>query len=289
VHELSPGLTIPPEIVGLEVGPLFHEIDARWLMAYAAGVGATAPRYLDTGRAGGILSHPLFPVAYEWPAALAIRAKALPEAVGGKAVHATHDLRLHRLPLPGDRLATTARVVAVEPRRPGAYVLTRFETRDARGQPVTTTEAGALYLGVETPGAAAAPRTAEAREVAPRWEAPLAVGPGAAHVYTECARIWNPIHTDRAVARARGLPDLILHGTATLAMAVSALIEAEADGDPARVARVRCRFGAMVLLPSRVTVQGLDRSLSAEGEQVAFRVLTERGEPAIRDGVLTLR
>jgi len=25
-------------------------------------------------------------------------------------------------------------------------------------------------------------------------------------VYTECARIWNPIHTDAAVAKAAGLP-----------------------------------------------------------------------------------
>ena len=27
-------------------------------------------------------------------------------------------------------------------------------------------------------------------------------------MYTECARIWNPIHTDRAVALAAGLPDI---------------------------------------------------------------------------------
>ena len=43
----------------------------------------------------------------------------------------------------------------------------------------------------------------------------------AAHVYTECARIWNPIHTDVAYARAAGLPDIILHGTATLALSIS--------------------------------------------------------------------
>ena len=36
----------------------------------------------------------------------------------------------------------------------------------------------------------------------------------AAHVYTECARIWNPVHTDTAVADRAGLPGLILHGTA---------------------------------------------------------------------------
>src|SRR4029077_6419959 len=53
------------------------------------------------------------------------------------------------------------------------------------------------------------------------WSTEVAISPTLAHVYTECARIWNPIHTDRAVARAAGLPDIILHGTATLALAVS--------------------------------------------------------------------
>ena len=49
----------------------------------------------------------------------------------------------------------------------------------------------------------------------------MPVSATAAHVYTEGARIWNPIHTDAAVAARAGLPGIILHGTATLALAVS--------------------------------------------------------------------
>ena len=54
---------------------------------------------------------------------------------------------------------------------------------------------------------------------------PLPVSQVEAHLYSECARIWNPIHTDRAAALAAGLPDIILHGTATLAKAVSWIID----------------------------------------------------------------
>src|SRR5207245_613855 len=79
--------------------------------------------------------------------------------------------------------------------------------------------------------------------------------PGAADVYTECARIWNPVHTDAAVAAAAGLPAIILHGTATLAMAVSRIVMAEAGGDPERIAEVYGRFGGMVLMPSDVMVR----------------------------------
>ena len=48
----------------------------------------------------------------------------------------------------------------------------------------------------------------------PRWSERVEVPYHLGHVYTECARIWNPIHTDLAVARAAGLPGPILHGTA---------------------------------------------------------------------------
>src|SRR6185295_9608589 len=118
----------------------------------------------------------------------------------------------------GDRLSTTATVATLEPRAPGAYMVLRLETADAAGRPVTTTDYGSLYLGISCdPSPSPPPLSPEGRgqgEGAPE----VAISPTLAHVYTECARIWNPIHTDRAVARAAGLPDIILHGTATLAL-----------------------------------------------------------------------
>jgi acyl dehydratase len=61
----------------------------------------------------------------------------------------------------------------------------------------------------------------------------IPVARAAPHVYTECAQIWNPIHTERRVALEVGLPDIILHGTATWALAASQLINRCADGEPA--------------------------------------------------------
>lgn len=58
-------MRIPAGIVGTTVGLDVQEIDARWLMAYAAALGETAPEYFDTTRPAGILAHPLFPVCYE--------------------------------------------------------------------------------------------------------------------------------------------------------------------------------------------------------------------------------
>ena len=45
-------------IVGEQAGPLEAAIDARWLMAYSAGLGETDPRYYDTER-GVFLVEPI--------------------------------------------------------------------------------------------------------------------------------------------------------------------------------------------------------------------------------------
>ena len=53
------------DAVGLQVGPVAHAIDARWLMAYAAGLGETDARYFETRGTAGPAAHPMFPVCYE--------------------------------------------------------------------------------------------------------------------------------------------------------------------------------------------------------------------------------
>ncbi|MBI4270126.1 MAG: MaoC family dehydratase N-terminal domain-containing protein [Candidatus Rokubacteria bacterium] len=280
-------MTIPSKIVGTEIGAVSQTIDARWLMAYAAALGEEDPRYYDTTRAGGPVAHPLFPVGYEWTAALNLRAKTIRAELHPHGVHASHHTVIHRVPQAGDRLLTRAQVIAVRPTRAGTLVVSRFSTVNRNGQPVTTTDYGSVYRGVSTESETRAaveplPRPAAPAVGKPRWTASVAVSLQVAHVYTECARIWNPIHTDLAVARAAGLPGLILHGTATLALAVSQVIRRELGGDPLRVREVAARFAGMVALPSTLGV----RCRGREGPVVAFDAVDARGEPVLRDGVV---
>jgi acyl dehydratase len=239
---------IAADVLGVEIPPLAHEIDARWLMAYAAGLGETDPRYFDTLGAGGPWAHPLFPVCYEWPAALALREHVVAAALQPRSVHATHHVIVHRPPRAGDTLYTIGRVVVVEPRRAGTRVVSRFVTTDAAGRPVTTTDYGSVYRDVPVagrvpPAPSAAPPAREAI-TSPAWLESIDVAANAAWVYTECARIFNPIHTDLAVARGVGLDAPILHGTATLALAISrALRQHGADALDAHGARPRLLAG----------------------------------------------
>ncbi len=285
-------------MVGTQIGPVKTEVDARWAMAYAAALEDYLPCYVDTRRADGIVTHPVFPVCIEWPEAIALhdkmRSSQLSQTEAARGVHATYDVLLHRPIRPPELLTTTLTLAAVQRLKPGAYELMRFDTVDARDRPVCTTWYGTIYRGVDVAGPDRPAADAPAPPIAPsagdtaRAEIPVSIPAGAAHVYTECARIWNPVHTDSAVAAAAGLPAIILHGTATMAMAVSKIVAVEAGYNPERVRRVHGRFAAMVLMPSLVTVRINSRTPSSGGEAISFDVLNADGGRAIRDGMVLL-
>lgn len=260
-------MKISADIVGRASGPQTVRIDKRWLMAYNAALGEVSAA-----------AHPLFPVCYEWDATRALREATGLQALNAQLVHAQHDLVIHREPEEDETLTTVARVIAAGQRRPGAFVTIRLTARGAGGEPVSTSDYGMLYRGVMLDGAA---RSIERLEDPPRHGkalpkiGELAIPATAAHVYTECARIWNPIHTDPEYARAAGLPGIILHGTATLAFSISKILQVMRT--PVR--RLRCRFSGMVLMPNTLSVHA-----SAAGAAIAFETRNDRGEAVIERG-----
>jgi acyl dehydratase len=277
--------SIDAGIAGLSIGPLVSTIDARWLMAYAAAVGETDARYYDTSARGGPAAHPLFPVCYEWPVALALRAKTIDDALAPLGVHVSHRMAVHRPARAGDDLCTSGQVTALTRRPRGTLVVIRYTTVDATGAPVSTTDYGSLYRGVELRGESvdAGWQRTDAATPAVRWAEEVPVSAQAAHVYTEGARIYNPIHTDIAVARAAGLPGLILHGTATLALSVSRVVARDLGGDPTLVRGVSARFTGMVSMPSTLVVRARD----ADHARIPFDAVDSAGRSVLADGVVT--
>ncbi|HKU45989.1 MAG TPA: MaoC/PaaZ C-terminal domain-containing protein [Burkholderiales bacterium] len=257
-------MKISPGIVGQSsTGTV--AVDKRWLMAYNAALGevSAAP-------------HPLFPVCYEWPSNTVLREVTGLQALNARLVHAQHDVTLHRA-IREEMLSVSGKVIAVAQRRPGAFVVMRMETRGAGGDHVSTSDYGMLYRSVTLDGGDRAIEPVEDPLPGKGLEkiGEIGIAPTAAHVYTECARIWNPIHTDPEYARGAGLPGIILHGTATLAFSVSKVMEKM----KVTARRVRCRFAGMVLMPTELTVFA-----SRQGSSVAFETRSARGEAVIERG-----
>src|SRR5262249_48416306 len=161
-------MALNSSLVGTTGESLAGEIDARWTMAYAAALGDLLPCYLDTASPAGIVAHPLFPVCFEWPVIVAMRAtydrSGLTPDEARRGVHASHDLIIHRQIRPPARVQTRATVSGIEQRKPGAFQLTRVETVDSAGAPLCTSWYGSIYRDVTVAGpdriAEAAPATA---------------------------------------------------------------------------------------------------------------------------------
>ena len=109
---------------------------------------------------------------------------------------------------------------------------------------------------------------------------PRPIAREAMHVYTECAAIWNPIHTERALALAAGLPDIILHGKATWALAGLEILRRCASGDAARLKRISGRFSNMIIPCETIGI----RHALVGGGVIRCDALTVGGQAAISQG-----
>jgi acyl dehydratase len=285
-------MKIDSGIVGTELAGLERDVTWRDTMNYAAAVGDANPRYLDDTLEDGIMAPPLFAVAVTWPfienVQETLQGVVLPEIVM-TMVHATEHLVFHRPVRPGTRLRVSGRVAAVVPSAKGTLLVLKLQAADPEGRKIFTEYGGAVFRGVGCSDAGRGGETLPERpswEIpdAPLWERKIPISAEAAHVYDGCSGIVFPIHTSRSFARSVGLPDIILQGTATLALAAREIVNREAGGDPCGLREIACRFTGMVLTGTSIRVQLLNREEDGDGKRVGFRVLDAEGRPAIRDG-----
>ena len=279
--------------VGMTVRSEPLAVTARRVLAFAAMFSDVSARELDDAAADGLAACPYLCVTYEWIYTRLIRgsnALGLTADEARRGVHAGQDTMFHSPLRAGTTIRVEAQIEAIRPTRAGALMTTRIRLVDAAtGEPRTTSRIESILRGVAVAGEpSAAPPSATA------GEPPIAganvrmpIARGFAHVYTECADIWNPIHTERRIAVAAGLPDIIVHGTALWALAGREIVAAHGGGDSRRLARLACRFSAMVVPGTTVT---LEHTPSADPPRcIGFTMRNEAGAAALTRGIAELR
>lgn len=287
---IGPGV-VTADDVGLYTIASTVLLDSRFTMAYAAGVNDSNPAYFDDLRPGGLCVHPGIVFSLQW--ASRFRPDQKPNLRAAPyGVHASTDLLIHRPFRAGEAVTTQGRVVQKRQIRPGVYNVEHYRMTASDGELV----ADLYYNGITRGATLDGPDVVVAEEPAwprfgkvtgePLWRTEIPIPLHAGQQYTECARIYNPIHTEPSIAKAAGLPDMILHGSATKAMSLSAVVDACFDGDATRITRLCGQLRGMVLMDSAITVEGLAEEVAAGEKRILFRTLNAEGLPAIHNGIV---
>lgn len=283
-------LLMPSDVGRYTVAQSFA-VDARSITAFASGVGDFNECYMDDAREGGLIGHPGMVFSFQWNSRFAPDLEYDLQLVR-RGVHAWVDVRFERAIREGDVITSQGRSIAARQVAPGVLTSQRYVMRDSAGEVVAVMDSGGITRGARLDGAdqeleSAPPLPKPSGNAgAPIWSVELPIDPQAPHVYTECADIWNPIHTERRVALAAGLPDIILHGSANITIALREVINRSLGGDPTRLRRFAGQFRAMVIPGRPVTVRALEVREENGETTVFFEMLNDAGEAAIANGVV---
>ena len=199
-----------------------------------------------------------------------------------RVVYAEQALTMHRPLAPAATVRARERVVAVSDKGAdkGSLIVTERRLVDAAdGAPLATLQATLMCRGDGGHGR-------QHGEITPAEPLPTREPDSVLHLATlpQQALLYrlngdmNPLHADPQAARRVGFERPILHGLATFAFAVRAVLQTFADSDGARLAAFRARFSSPVY-PGET----LRFDLWREGDRVAVRGRVDARDVTVLD------
>lgn len=291
-------MKISSQFTGMPLKEYKTEITGRDMMNYAAAIADTNPCYFDDERSEGIIAHPLFCVAVTWPILGNIwdyiESAEFPLEVIPTLVHYTEHCEFHRPILPGDTLTIRGTVAAILPHKAGTYIVIRFNAHDKKEAPVFTEYVGGMLRGVTCMDNGAGkdglpPHHKPKNDNHTHWKSIVHIDPMLSFIYDGCSGIHFPIHTSRRFAHQVGLPDTILQGTATVAIALREIINREAGMNPLLVHSLSCRFTGMILPDTDISIECINMEAAENGKGLFFHVQNHEGRKAVSNGYIVLK
>lgn len=280
-------MKIDSQIVGTRIKPYPFCVTARQIQNYAASIFDENSIYFDTEKK--ITAHPLFVARISWEIIERLNQLSeveFPDHVFDHLAHQSEYLEIYRLLKPGDELTIHGEIVAVIPHKLGVKITLKFDYFDRQNKLVLVEYMGAILFGVKcSDKGKTSPNLPTIERIEQNlliWEEQILISRFAPYIYDGCNDIVYPIHTDRKFAQSMGLPDIILQGTATLAMSVSAIIKKELNNDPRMLKIISAKFTDVVVPPNRLTVRLLKRTQ----QEVHFDVTEQGGKSVLKGGYI---
>ncbi|MCK6505622.1 MaoC family dehydratase N-terminal domain-containing protein [Myxococcota bacterium] len=203
-------------------------------------------------------------------------------------LHAAHDARFHFPLRPGQAVTCRGELRAVEERPHGLRLRARLVALHA-GEVAVDADSVFFVRRSALPSPPPPPplQPPAAPPPPPDLELPLRVPVDQSLRYARASGDDNPLHTDPAWARAAGLPDVVVHGLCTMALAgdvvVRALAATPADDDPRRLSRLAVRWARPVANGQALAVRVWRGPLGGR-----FEVVDAAGHAVITQGIAEL-
>ena len=220
------------------------EVTRERIVAYAEATNDP----IDAHRAGDI-APPVFAIVPVFGSLTEPALSVVPLSLFGRIVHGEQDFRFHRPIRAGDVLVSRARMTGYEGLPNGTRACVHTETRDESGGLVNEQYVTFFVRGFDTGekrGTLAPSHKTEAGG-SPLAKVSQHVDEDQTFRYAPAAGDPMPIHLDEEVAKAAGLPGIIVHGLCTMAFTSWAVLTELADGDVTRLTRLAVRFAKPVL------------------------------------------
>lgn len=251
-------------------------VEPERTIAYAKATNDPLREHLD-----GVLAPPVFAVVPAWEALVGAMAGVAPPEMLPMLVHGEQDIHLHQPIRPGMRLETTAKVIGVQAKSSGTTVTVHSVTMTDQQEPVNDQYLVTFVRSwqADSSWGEAAPDHAFTADGMPDREVKALIDADQTYRYAEASGDPMTIHLDDEVARAVGLPGIIVHGLCTMAFTSWAAITEWCDGDPRRLKRIAVRFSQPLLPKQELTTRfwgNRFESVSNEGATVIKNGLIER-------------
>lgn len=244
-------------LIGKEYGSLEPvTVTAEGALAYAAATNASFPAY----RGPGAIAPPMFGVAFSIKALSAPLFDPELQVDMMRLVHGDQDMAFLKAVRPGDVITSSSKVLDIADKTTGELLTVAVTSKNQRGETVLEARSGLFIRGPrKKESLEAEKREREAEENAwaaqgPAWTATQVVDADQSLRYAEASGDHNPIHKDEAMAKAAGLPGIILHGLCTMAFVHNAGV-AQAGGDPMKVRRLAVRFNRPVMMGDSLSIE----------------------------------
>jgi acyl dehydratase len=249
-------MTINPDAVGAEAGPVTYAWDSKDCLLYAVGVGCgTDDLAFTTENSQGVTQSvlPSFAVIAGGGAPVMRKAGDIDMT---KMVHGEQAFELFG-PIPtAGRVSSTSRITGIFDKGKGAVIEMETVSVDAdSGAPRFNTRSSLFVRGAGGFGGerGAPSQQVDMPETTPDEIVTYATRADQALTY-RLSGDRNPLHSDPSFARRSGFDRPILHGLCTYGFTCRGLLRTLCDGDPDRFVSMAGRFTSPVFPGDELTV-----------------------------------